>query len=212
MTDREVLRELKAMGTAQNRKVYRKHGVEDEVFGVSYGDLKKLRTKIRTDQDLAEKLWQTGNHDARVLATMIIDPKRTNRRLINSWVKDLNCYPLTDAFVAAVSRTGSARAAMETWTKSSDEWKGSAGWSLLSYVAMRDDEMKDKDFDKYLKAIESGIHKRKNRVRYSMNSALIAIGARSNGLEKKALAVAKKIGPVAVDHGETGCQTPDDQG
>ena len=56
---------------------------------------------------------------------------------------------------------------------------------------------------------EREIHTRKNRVRYSTNNALIAIGARSSRLEKKALAIAKKIGRVEVDHGETGCKTPD---
>ena len=41
------------------------------------------------------------------------------------------------------------------------------------------------------------------------NSTLIAIGFRSHTLEKKALAVAKKIGVVEMDHGETNCKTPD---
>lgn len=209
MTEREVLKELKAMGTAQNRKVYKRHGVATDVFGVSYANLKKLKAKIKIDQDLAQNLWQTGNHDARLLATMIANPKKMNKRLINTWVKDLGCYPLTDAFVATVSRTDSARSHMDAWIRSRDEWMGSAGWSLLSYVAMNDSKMKDKEFDRYLARIERNIHKSKNRVRYSMNSALIAMGARSGGLEKKALAVAKKIGPVEVDHGETGCKTPD---
>jgi hypothetical protein len=38
---------------------------------------------------------------------------------------------------------------------------------------------------------------------------LIAIGIRNSALEKKALAAARQIGKVAVDHGETGCKTPD---
>ena len=48
-----------------------------------------------------------------------------------------------------------------------------------------------------------------NRVRYSMNSALIAIGMRNATLERKAIAAARRIGPIEVDHGETGCKTPD---
>jgi 3-methyladenine DNA glycosylase AlkD len=209
MTEKEVLKALKTMGTAQNRKVYKRHGVDSDMYGVSYANFKKLKAKIKTDHDLAKSLWQTGNHDARVLATMIADPNKMDKRLINTWVKDLACYPLTDAFVATVSRAPGARSHMEAWTKAKDEWTGSAGWSLLAYLAMNDRQMKDKEFDDYLRKIESGIHKSKNRVRHSMNSALIAMGARSAGLEKKALAVAKKIGRVEVDHGETGCKTPD---
>jgi hypothetical protein len=35
------MKELKASGTAQNRKVYRRHGVVGEMFGVSYAALGK---------------------------------------------------------------------------------------------------------------------------------------------------------------------------
>jgi|SRR5829696_7030149 len=44
---------------------------------------------------------------------------------------------------------------------------------------------------------------------YEMNGALIAIGIRNPALEKKAIAAAERIGKVEVDHGETGCKTPD---
>ena len=98
---------------------------------------------------------------------------------------------------------------MEKWTKSKQEWIGAAGWQLMSFIAMNDRELADDYFDDYLSLIESNIHNSKNRVRYAMNGALIAIGLRSPGLEKKALAAAKKIGAVTVDHGETGCKTPD---
>jgi len=95
------------------------------------------------------------------------------------------------------------------WTRAKAEWKGSAGWSILSRLALEDKSTKDEDFAPYLGKIEKEIHTSKNRVRYSMNNALIAIGARSSKLERRALAIAKRIGTVEVDHGETGCKTPD---
>lgn len=59
----------------------------------------------------------------------------------------------------------------------------------------------------YLGTIEKEIHSRKNRVRHAMNGALISIGFRRPSLTKQALAAAKRIGKVEVDHGETGCKT-----
>lgn len=53
------------------------------------------------------------------------------------------------------------------------------------------------------------MHQRKNRVRFAMNSALIAIGGRNPQLEERAMAIAQVIGKVIVDHGETNCKTPD---
>lgn len=74
---------------------------------------------------------------------------------------------------------------------------------------MKDKALPDDFFEPYLEIIARDIHTRQNRVRYSMNTALIGIGTRSDALEKKAIAIAEQIGPVDVDHGETGCKTPD---
>ena len=63
-----VLAKLEALGTAQNRKVYARHGVGEPMFGVSFAHLRKLGKKLRHDHDLARALWASGNHDARVLA------------------------------------------------------------------------------------------------------------------------------------------------
>lgn len=209
MSDKEVLKELKSMGTAQNRKVYKRHCIDGPMYGVSYANLKALKKKIKVDHDLAVKLWESENHDARILATMVVDPGRINKALIDSWLKDLDNYAITDAFVGPVSRSRLARSCMERWIKARDEWKGAAGWSLVCDLAMQHNDIRDKEFEVYLETIEHDIHLQKNRVRYSMNNALIAIGARSKALEKKAVAAAKRIGKVEVDHGETGCKTPD---
>ena len=205
----EAMQQLEEMGTAQNRKVYKRHGVSGDQFGVSVANLKKLKKQIKVDQQLAESLWQTGNYDARYLATMIADPRQINGATLESWTKDLDNYVITDTFSGLVSNTGLARQKMEAWTKSDDEWIGQAGWNLLAHIALRDKSLPDDYFRPYLKTIETDIHKRKNRVRYSMNSALIAIGMRNETLQAEAVAVAQKIGKVEVDHGQTSCKTPD---
>lgn len=76
-------------------------------------------------------------------------------------------------------------------------------------MAMAANDLPDAYFEKYLGIIEQSIHQRKNRTREAMNNALIAIGIRNQALRQQALAVAANIGPVAVDHGDTACQTPD---
>ena len=59
MNKTEVMKQLKAMGTAQNRKVYARHGFDGDVFGVSYANLGALKRKIKVDQKLADALWTT---------------------------------------------------------------------------------------------------------------------------------------------------------
>jgi len=209
MTCEELMRQLEAFGTAQNRKIYGRHGVSGEMFGVSYRDLGALKKKIKTDHELALELWDTGNHDARVLAMMIADPANFDSRLADAWIKELDNYVLADAFASFAGKTDAGRKRMERWAGSKDEWTGAVGWKVLAHLAREDKDLPDTFFEPFLEEIESKIHTSKNRTRDAMNTALIAIGVRNQGLRKKALAAAARIGKVEVDHGETNCQTPD---
>ena len=209
MTAKAIVSELEALGSAQTRKIYKRHGIGDNQYGVSYANLKTLKKKIKVDHGAAQHLWTTGNHDARVLAAMIADPKQADEALLDAWAEDLSNYVVTDAFSGFVAKTAFAREKVEQWTDSDEEWKGQAGWNLLSSLAMKDDGTPDDFFEPYLAVIARDIHTRKNRVRYAMNTALISIGTRSDALEQKAVAVAEQIGTVDVDHGETSCKTPD---
>ncbi len=209
MNTNEVLQQLEEMGTAQNRKVYTRHSVSGDQYGVSMANLKTLKKKIKVDQTMAQSLWATGNHDARILATMIADVKHIDDQTLEAWGRDLDNYVIADALSGLIGQTRLARQKMETWTAAESEWVGQVGWNLLAHLAMKDDSLPDDYFRPYLDTIQRDIHYRKNRVRYSMNSALIAIGIRNEVLQEEAIAAAQKIGQVEVDHGETNCKTPD---
>jgi 3-methyladenine DNA glycosylase AlkD len=205
----EVMARLEEMGTAQNRKIYARHGVPEPMYGVSFASLETLARLIGVDQPLAERLWATGNHDAQVLATRVADPARFGRRDLDLWARALSSAVLTDAFSTLTSRTSHVRLKADGWSRARGEWKGQAGWTLVAYLARNETALDDEYFTERLRVIEGDIHDRPNRVRYAMNGALIAIGLRNPALEKEALATARRIGPVQVDHGETSCQTPD---
>ena len=209
MDVQEAIQQLHEMGTAQNRKVYARHGVRENMFGVSYANLNKLAKAARKDHSLALELWATGNHDARVLATMVADPSRAYESLLDEWLADLDSYVITDAFSGLAGKTGLAQVKGEEWIGSDGEWPGRAGWHLIAHLAMKNQDLPDTYFTAYLATIEGTIHVSKNRVKDAMNSALIAIGIRNDVLEEQALAAAARIGKVEVDHGETGCKTPD---
>jgi len=206
---KRALAALEAAGTAQNRKVYRRHGVSDPLYGVSYAIQGQLAKQNKHDTELATGLWETGNHDARILAAMIADPREISSSRLDEWVRDLNNYVLTDAFSDLVGHSPFAKAKIGKWTRSAKEFVVAAGWNVLARLARQDPELTDEELEDYLATIESEIHGRQNRTRHSMNSALIAIGIRNRRLERKALAAARRIGMVEVDHGETSCKTPD---
>jgi len=213
MDEQAAMRALEAAGTPQNRAVYMRHGTPEPLFGVSFAALRQLRKTAGTDHKLARALWASGNADARLLATMVADSKTIALKELQQWARDLNCYVVTDSFVSHVL-VGSryAHRLVETFTKSRGEWTSRAGWKLLAHLAMKapsEGGLTDDVLGSYLLRIEAGIHKAHNRTRDAMNGALIAIGIRSPSLKDKALVSAARIGTVAVDHGDTGCKTPD---
>ena len=102
MEFQEAMQELESLGTAQNRKIYVRHGSNKAMFGVSFANLKILTKKIKKNHPLALKLWATGNMDAMILATMIADPSMLKDNEIREWVKSCDYYPLTDSFAKEI--------------------------------------------------------------------------------------------------------------
>lgn len=206
----EILPELARRGTAQNRKVYARHGMPTEkLLGVSFAELNALAKKIKRDQPLAEALWLSETPDARHLALLIADPSSVKESVLDQWARDLGYYLVADMLARVAAQTPFAEKKLKQWTGSKSEWIGRAGYGVLAQLAMGNPPMDDDAFLGYLALIEMKIHTAKNFTRHAMMMALIAIGGRNEALWAAARAAAARIGTVKVDHGETGCKTPE---
>ncbi|MGD9906699.1 MAG: DNA alkylation repair protein [Vicinamibacterales bacterium] len=202
------MRAITAKGTPGAAAVYRRHGVAEPTVGLRYADIGALVKRIGVDHDLALALWDTGLHDARVVATKVADPLQLTRATLDRWLADCANYIVTDAVAGTAARTPDAPALAQRWLKARGEWASAAGWTVVSLLAM-DGRLPEAAAAALLDRIARGIHRAPNRTRYAMNGALIAIGGAMPGLRARATAVARAIGVVEVDHGETGCKTPD---
>ena len=206
-----VMKELESLGTEQFRNTYRRHGVgaEEPLYGVSFANLKAIARRLKRDHQLAIELWDSGNVDARGLATMLVDPALVDARTADKWITPLTYYLLVDLAANVVARSPVAQAKADEWHLSDNEWVGQAGWDIIAWMAMNDARVPDAYFSARLDEIEKRIKTAKNRVKHAMNQALIGIGGARPALKTRALAIAKAIGKVVVDHGETGHITPD---
>src|SRR5689334_6201659 len=147
MNLQEVMLELETLGTEQNRKIFRKHGAHEPLFGVSFANFKILLKKIKIDHELAKQLWSTGNYDARLFAAMIAEPKQATDELLESWASDLECYPVSAQFGEYVGKTTYARTKAEQWIKSPNEFIGQVGWNILGRLAYDDFTVADTYFE-----------------------------------------------------------------
>lgn len=209
MNLQDVVDSLAAAGTEQTRKTYARHGVKRPMYGVSYAHLEKLRRTIKIDQTLAEQLWNTGNHDARVLAAMIADPARASVRSLKAWVDEVDHALVGGVLSKLASKSQAAEDCFKTWKASKKDPISAMAWTLLAEMTMNDGTQPEQFWNEQLRTIEAEIQNSQNSTKYAMNSALIAIGLRSASLEKRAIQAAGRIGKVEVDHGDTACKTPD---
>jgi 3-methyladenine DNA glycosylase AlkD len=211
MNAQEVLAQLAAMATEQTKKTFSRHGAPDPFFGVKVGDMKLIQKKVKKDHQLSLDLYDTGNSDAMYLAGLIADEKKISKAELQHWAEKATWYMLgeyTVAWVAAESAFGLELA--REWIESPNEIIATAGWSTLgSLVAIKPDaELDHEYFHSLLKRVEKEIHTAPNRVRYVMNSFVIAVGCYVPVLTSAAKAAARKIGKVEVNMGDTACKVP----
>ena len=209
MQYREVMGRLREMGTAQNVKIYQRHGAGSKLYGVSTANLKKLQKAIKTDHGLARSLWKSGNMDARVLGLMVADPEQLTLREAESWLADIDYYGLSNYLGGLVARTSFGEKAFRKWSVSRREYFQHCAWDVLGTMLKNGHSFEKDALHGILETIGKRIHQSPNRARSAMNNAVICIGTYGAGMKTAAIRAARQIGPVEVDRGDTSCKTPD---
>jgi 3-methyladenine DNA glycosylase AlkD len=164
------------------------------VYGVPVATLRAMAKSIGYDHDLAEKLWATGVHDARMLATMVDDPAVVTPAQMERWVKDMDNWGIVDtACFHYWDRTPHAHKQIEKWSKAKGEFAKRAAFALLASCAVHK-QGSDEQFLRGLQLIEREASDARNFVKKAANWALRAIGSkRSPKLRAAARTLAKRL-------------------
>jgi 3-methyladenine DNA glycosylase AlkD len=211
ITAKEIVEELKGLGHESYKATMARHGATTPYFGVKIDDLKKIQKRIKKDYQLALDLFDTGIGDAMYLAGLIADDAKMTKKDLQHWAETAQFYlhsEYTVPWVAAGNPFGWEMAMK--WIDSKKENIAAAGWSTLSsLVGTREDaELDLAELKQLLKRVEKTIRQQPNRVRYTMNGFVIAVGCYVEALTDTALAAAEKVGKVSVDMGDTACKVP----
>lgn len=210
-TAAEILAELKALGKENYKQLLLRHGINEPLFGVSIENLKKIQKRVKRDYQLALDLYDTGVYDAMYLAGLIADDKRMTKKDLERWVQRATSEALCSYTVPGVAAdSGHGWELGLKWIDAKKPATAGAGWSTLAAAlsVTPDDELDLPTIKKLLKRVETTIHSQPDKVRYVMNSFVIAVGAYVAPLTELALKTAEKIGTVEVDMGDTACKVP----
>ena len=207
MTLNETLDQLKALGDEKVRKHNAKYGAGHKQFGVKHGDIRVLAKKIKTDHKLAVSLWETGNADAQLLATLLMGPKNLSARELDRMVRAVAFSHVADWLFSYVVKLHSEKEMLrEEWMAADDRWAARAGWQLTAErVAKSPDGL---DLPGLLDRLESEMADAEPEVQWTMNNTLAAIGIHAPKLRKRAIAIGEKLGIYRDYPVSKGCTSP----
>jgi len=193
MTLSEALGQLIARGDAKVREYNFRGGAGDNQFGVGLGDIRAVAKEIRTDHALALSLWETGNVEAQLLATLVIEPKNLSAKAMNKMVRSIAWVRVADWFTSyVVAKHPEKETFREGWMAADDHWAARAGWHLTSErVASSPAGL---DLPELLDRIEWEMADAPPEVQWTMNYTLAAIGIHAPKLRKRAIDIGEKLG------------------
>ena len=207
MTLNETLKQLKALGNEKVRAHNTKHGAGGNQFGVKHGDLRVLAKKIKTNHELAMALWETGNVDAQLLATLLIKPNNLSAEEMDRMVRSVAFAHVADWLISYVVKQHHDKETLrQAWMVTDDRWAARAGWSLTVGRVVKTPE--GLDLTALLNRIEAEMGSADSVVQWTMNSVLAEIGIHFPKLRKRALAIGETLGVYRDYPVSKGCTSP----
>ena len=190
-----VLRQLKSMADPEAVKGMARFGISAaNTLGVSIPALRKMAREIGKDHELALQLWDSGIHEARLLAGFIDDPAQVTDRQLEEWAEGFDSWDVCDQACSNLfDKTDSAWQKAVEWSARPEEFVKRAGFALMAALAVHDKAATDRQFEGLFPLIKREAGDERNYVRKAVNWALRQIGKRNVRLNRKAIKVAQEI-------------------
>jgi 3-methyladenine DNA glycosylase AlkD len=196
MNKNEVVGLLKKHANPKNVAGMARFGINPKnTLGSSIPFLRSLAKKIGKDHELAQQLWATKLHEARLLAGFIDDPRLVTKRQMDRWVGDFDSWDICDQVCSNLfDRTPFAYQKVLQWVKRKEEYVRRAGFVLMVALNVHDKKIPDEQFLKLFPLIEKYSTDERNFVKKAVNWALRQLGkGRKGELMKPALTLATKL-------------------
>ena len=192
----ELVAHLRTLANPRDAEGQRRYGIRPggELLGIRAPVLREIARGHRRDHPLALELWTSGIHEARIIATLVDDPKAVNRSQMERWVRGCDNWAVTDACCCVLfDRTPYAIEKAHAWSRRRSEFVKRAGFVLMAGLAVHRKELPDDVFLEFLPIIRREAGDERNFVRKAVNWALRQIGKRNPRLRRAAIAEAEKI-------------------
>ena len=192
---RAVMDELAGMASDDKRAGMARYGIRtDDAYGVPVPELRRIAKGYRRDHELALALWQTANHEARVLASMVDDPAQVTEEQMETWAGEFDSWDVCDQVTSNLfDKTPFAYDKVAEWSGREDEWVKRAAFATAAALAVQDKKAADERFVPILAVIRREAGDDRNFVKKAVNWALRNVGKRNAALHAAAIETAEEI-------------------
>lgn len=200
----EVMAELAALEDPKAREVNERHGDD---HGVNLGKLRAIAKRLKTQQDLACQLWQTGDTAARLLAILVCRPKAFERDELDVMLREARTPKVHDWLVNnVVKKNPHVEELRLAWSADPDPVVASAGWALTTERVARNPE--GLDLAALLDVIEAEMKDAPDRLQWAMNNCLAQIGIDHAEHRARAIDIGERLAVLKDYPTSPGCTSP----
>lgn len=162
-------------------------------LGVSLYDLRKVAKGIK-NHELASELWQSGIHEARMVASMVDEPDKVTRDQLDAWVKEFDSWDICDIvsdelFIHAPDMLQ----VIPLWAQREEEYVKRAAFAMIAALVVHRKDIPDEVVRGYFLIIEAAADDERNFVKKAVNWALRNIGKWKPSLRSEAMACARRL-------------------
>jgi 3-methyladenine DNA glycosylase AlkD len=195
MTCSQLIDTLRSLANPANVAGMARYGISPTgTLGVPMPVLRKMAKEIGRRHELADELWHSAIHEARILAALIDDPKKVTDEQMERWVPDIDSWDICDQLCSNLfSRTALAREKAAAWSGRPETFIKRAGFVLMACLAVHDKKADDAIFTEFLSLIFREAGDDRNFVKKAVNWALRQIGKRNLVLNNLAVETAREI-------------------
>jgi len=176
-----IVQELSKRGSSKAREGMSRFGIQtSKALGVSIPQIRDLAKKIGTNHELAQQLWITEIHEARILASLVDDPAKVSENQMEKWARDFDSWDVVDGCCGNLfDKTRFATRKAHEWSKRKEEFVKRAGFVLMAELAVHDKKASNQTFLEFLPATVREAADERNFVKKAVNWALRQIGKRN---------------------------------
>ncbi len=195
MSVETLLSELKSKADPKAVEGLARFGISsNNTLGLSIPTLRGMAKRIGTNHEMADALWRSGIHEARLLAAFVDDPSKVTEGQMERWVREFDSWDVCDQCCSNLfDRTPFAHQKALEWSGRQEEFVRRAGFVLMAALSVHDRKAPDSAFLEFFRRIEEGSTDPRTYVKKAANWALRQIGKRNLRLNRQALELAKKI-------------------